>query len=267
MIIDAHTHIFSEESYLSYAAKSLTPVSKIVTIHFWTNEGLPKYSLEQLLNFANTKENLYVVAAVNILHNIPKQLEVLERLLRDRKIVGIKMYPGYQLFYPFDADVHPVAMLCEKYGVPLIFHSGDVSHRGSPQLHFALPIHIDRLAVLFPQCKIVIAHFGFPYMLEAAMIANKNNNVFLDLSGTLTRTSTIEESLAQQKAYGDDLIRALAYFPLVKQKVMFGTDYGGEHSHINQVESYIELTQSVFSKHEQEQVFSGVAEELFFRRY
>ncbi len=270
MIIDTHTHIFSEETYNEYFAKAEGKVSKVITISFalmpQQERKMQNYALDDLLKFAVTKNDLYVVAAVNVEKGIPKQLAEIERLIQDKKVWAIKLVPGYQHFYPSDEKIYPVAALAEKYSKPLIFHAGDAyDPEGRALLKYSHPLPIDELAIKFPKCKIVIAHFGFPYLMETAAIVNKNKNVYTDISGTIFESSS--EGAAKQLVdqYVKDLQCVFTYFPDVKKKTMFGTDFEGGPSPLNQVRPYIDLTEVVFSKDEQERVFSGLAEELFFR--
>lgn len=134
--------------------------------------------------------------------------------------------------------------------------------RGEAILKYSHPIHIDGLAIKFPERKIIIAHFGFPYHLEATNVVSKNKNVYTEISATIDTVEEAENILSQ---YAKDLQRVFAYFPDVKAKTMFGTDYGGENTPLNQVEPYIELAERVFSKDEQESVFNRLAEDVFFK--
>ncbi|MBI5153364.1 MAG: amidohydrolase family protein [Parcubacteria group bacterium] len=263
MIIDTHAHIFNEEVYQTYTKKSAGKINRILTLHFWINLNdiqPTKRTLEEVLSFAETKEDLFVIAAINITYSVKEQLEKIKALLENKKIVGIKMYPGYQHFYPSDEIVFPIAELCEQYNKPLIFHSGDVFDRlGTAELKYSHPIHVDSLATHYPQCTIIIAHFGFPYLMETATIVNKNKNVFTEISGTIdTPSQDIVDT------YTKDLKRVFSYYPAIKQKIMFGTDYGGEHTPLNQIDSYIQLVENVFSTEEQDNVFHKLAEKLFF---
>ena len=251
-IVDIHTHLYNEARYQSYLKKSKQQIAKIITIHHWL-EVLPDnktadVDLDKLLSFANSKKNLFVIGSVNFSHDIAIQLKKLELTLKQNKIVGIKLYPGYQPFYPSDKTVWPIAQLCQKYNRPLIFHSGDFyNFEGGAVLKYSDSIFVDELAVKFPKCKIIIAHFSFPKILETANIVYKNENVYTDISATIDKNPPLETvRLARQ--YAVDLKRALAYFPNIKDKIMFGTDYAGEHTILNQVEPYIKMVKQLFSK-------------------
>ncbi|MFA5871550.1 MAG: amidohydrolase family protein [Parcubacteria group bacterium] len=269
MIIDTHTHIFSEKAYNEYLDKAKGRVSKVLAISFaldpGKDRGIKNYKLENLLAFAATKENLYVVAAINITKDIPKQLTKIKKLFQQKKVAGIKLVPGYQHFYPSDKKIYPIAKLCEKYNKPLIFHSGDVyDPENRALLKYSHPIHIDELAIKFPECQIIIAHLGFPYLAETATVVSKNKNVYTDISGTIFESASKAEAKQLVREYIKDLKRIFAYYPDIKSKVMFGTDFEGEKSPLNQVGPYIETVKKVFSKNERKQVFYGLADKLFF---
>ena len=122
MIIDTHTHIFDEETYKDYFIKAENKVDRVLALHYWSTfdkEGtINKFRFQDLLTFAETKNNLYVVGSINFEENVKEQLQNLESLLKEKKIVAIKLYPGYQHFYPSDDKLNPIAELCQRYNKP-----------------------------------------------------------------------------------------------------------------------------------------------------
>ncbi len=260
MIIDIHTHIYNNKIYQDYLLKSNHKAKKILVM------DEPSIAIKDLLNFASKKNNLYIIGTVDVQENIEKQLKDLEILFQKKKIFGVKLYPGYYHFYPSDKKIYPIAKLCEKYNKPLIFHSGDVYDiKNKAILKYSHPIHIDDLAIKYPQCKIIIAHFGFPYFIETANIVSKNKNVYTDISGTIDNDSySLGEKKKLFNQYVKDLLRVFAYFPDVKKKVMFGTDYSGENTPLSEIKPYIKFVEHVFSKKEQNSVFYQLANKLFF---
>lgn len=261
MITDMHAHIYNEEEYREYFSKAPKSISKILVMHWH------KDNLEDFLNFVKTKDNFFPVASIDIGGNISEQLKTYEELFAKKQIYGIKLYPGYQYFYPSEEKVFPVARLCQKFEKPLIFHSGDVyDPENGALLKYSHPLHIDELAVKNPECKIIISHFGFPYFLEAANVVSKNKNVFTDISGTIDKeeTNSKKDDGNRIKQYASDLNRVFNYFPNIKNKVMFGTDFSGNDTPLNVVNSYVEVVKKVFTKEDRENVFSKLAEKLFF---
>jgi len=258
MIIDVHCHAWKKKTYEEYLKKSKGKISKSIILHYFREENFNK-----LLSFVESKDNLFLVASIDVDKDISKQVKYFESFFKKKKIFGIKLYPGYQYFYPSEKKIFPIAKLCQKYGKPLIFHSGDVwDPENKSLLKYSHPKYIGELAVNFPKCKIVISHFGFPHFLETANILSKNKNVFTDISGTLDDCSKAEmKNLIKQ--YSQDLKRILTYFPDIKDKIMFGTDYSGEETPLNQVLPYIELVKKSFTKKTQENVFYKTAKKVY----
>ncbi len=254
MIIDIHTHILDKKIYQDYLFKANNRIKKALVM------ADNRTDLSDLLKFSQTEKGLYIIGAVNINKNIKNQLV----LLKNKNIFGLKLYPGYQHFYPSDKKIYPVAEFCKKYNKPLIFHSGDVwDTKGSAILKYSNSIYIDELAVKFPDCKIVIAHLGFPRLLETANVVSKNKNVYADISGTIDNCESSKERKDILNQYIKDLKRIFSYYPDIKEKLLFGTDYSGESTPLNEIDPYINLVKRVFTKKEQESVFYKLANNMF----
>ena len=129
-------------------------------------------------------------------------------------------------------------------------------------MKYSHPLHVDELAVLVPECSIIVGHFGFPYLLETAMVMAKHMNVYADLSGTINSQNNSDAGkLANQ--YGLDLRRVFNYYPEVRGKILFGTDYTGEKFPLKWFDEYANVVNEVFSENERERVFGGLARKLF----
>lgn len=229
------------------------------------------YPLAELLAFAESRPELLVVGSVTMEGDVTPQLAALERLFEQKKIVGLKLYLGYQHFYPSDERVARAARLCARWDKPLIFHTGDVYDPvRAALLKYAHPLAIDEVAAANPDTKIIVAHFGFPYLLETAMMAGQRANVYVDLSGTVDGSSASESQADESEAteeltnqYIEDLRRVYAYFPEVRFKTLFGTDYGGEETDLHLVEPYFKVVDAVFMDAAKASVEGGLAARLF----
>lgn len=265
MIIDVHTHIYNAESRDSYLKKLERKDCKVIVLP-WFNKNLEGWlDLNQLLDFVEGEKDMVAAGAIDMDGDVPTQLHIHEELLKEKKIVGIKLYTGYQHFEPNDPRVISVADLCGKYNKPLIFHSGDFYDPGNiALLKYSHPIHIDELAKRCPKTNIVISHFGFPYILETTNVIAKNANVYTDISGTIDDCGTDEDCEKITDQYIKDLERALCYFPSVKMKILFGTDFVADHLSLNKVEPYLRVLSTLLNEKEQENAFHELAEELYF---
>jgi len=266
MIIDIHTHIYNKKNLESYKTRSKGLITKAIVLAWYhkNNYGFPLVG--DLVKFTSTETGLFAVGSIDLKANLKPQLALHDKLFKANKIVGIKLYPGYQHFYPNDKKVVQIAKLCEKYNKPLVFHSGDFyDQENTALLKYSHPVHIDELASLCPNTKIVISHFGFPYQIETANIVSKNKNVFTDISGTIDGgDKTDAETNKLTKQYISDLTRIFNYYPNVKAKTMFGTDYAGEDYPLNQVLPYIEVIKKTMNKKEQENSLHRLAQYLYF---
>ncbi|NHI84273.1 MAG: amidohydrolase [Candidatus Thorarchaeota archaeon] len=104
----------------------------------------------------------------------------LERAVKEKGCRGWKMYPPNG-FYPDQEEFYPYYNLCVELGVPVTVHQGFTSR--FKYVKYARPVHVDKVAVDFPELKIILAHVGIPWVNEALMVAAKNPNVSVDVSG------------------------------------------------------------------------------------
>ena len=81
--------------------------------------------------------------------------------------------PTHRAYLPFYAK-------CVELGVPLSHpHLGQLD--AQPPLELGHPRFIDEVACHFPELTIIMSHGGYPWVLEACLIAWKHPNVYLEL--------------------------------------------------------------------------------------
>ena len=142
-------------------------------------------------------------------------LRELERAVTEKACRGWKMYPPNG-FYPDDEEFYPYYELCVDLGIPIVAHTGFTSR--FKHVKYARPVYLDKVAADFPALKIVLAHVGTPWQDEALMVASKNPNVSVDLSGWQHFASTTPIKVYQ--LIGDAKISRV--FP---NRMLFGSDY------------------------------------------
>lgn len=130
--------------------------------------------------------------------------------LRERwRVAGVKLTPPYQQYYPADPRMYPLYGRCEELGLPILFHTGLSTFRGT-RLKFADPLLLDDVAVDFPRLSIVLAHSGRGVWYEqAALLARLHEHVYLELAGLPPKNLT-------------------TYFPDLRRhasKMIFGSDW------------------------------------------
>lgn len=230
MIIDAHTHIgkwqttSSFEQVLGQLSNQMKEagVDKSLIIAWIKNDENFNVSTNKLIELIEGKNNFRAIGSVDLENYGPADTDRLEGWLKEKKIVGIKFYLGYQHVYPYEERCRPIYELCLKYNVPAVFHTGDTLAGGvsNPKLKYSHPIHVDEVAVDFPNLKIVVAHLGNPWLIDCAEILYKNKNVYADISGLV-----IGDDLGSN--YGDlmrNRIKELVAYA-GDTKLLYGTDW------------------------------------------
>ena len=125
-----------------------------------------------------------------------------------RGVKGLKLYPSYQFYYPNDRRVYPLYEICSRARIPVLLHIGSSVIPGT-RLKYCDPIHLDDVAVDFPQLNIVMAHGGRGFWYDVcAFLAAHFANVFIDVTGLvpqhLLRHFPDLERLAGKVVFGSD---------------------------------------------------------------
>ena len=132
-------------------------------------------------------------------------------------VKGFKFHPTTQGFFPNERMAYKLYEVIAEHKLPAIFHSGHsgigtgMRAGGGLRLKYSNPMHIDDVAVDFPDMTIIIAHPSWPWQDEALSIALHKPNVYIDLSGWLPKY--FPPQLVQ---YGNGQLRT---------KLLFGSDY------------------------------------------
>jgi uncharacterized protein len=153
----------------------------IILSSYKVNEDRP--STEELIEATEkNKDRLSVVAGFSIDNHSDKELQDCKKWLKDCRIKGMKLYCGYEHYYPYDKRYQGVYDLCIEFGVPVMIHTGDTfSSKG--KLRYSHPLNIDEVAVDNPELKIIICHLGNPWIQDCEEIIYKNKNAYADISG------------------------------------------------------------------------------------
>jgi uncharacterized protein len=139
------------------------------------------------------------------------------RLAGGGVVRGFKFHPNLQGFFPNDPAVYPLYEVLQEHGMVALFHSGHTGvgagTRGGRgvRLKYSNPMHVDDVAVDFPDLKIILAHPSFPWQDEALSVALHKPTVHIDLSGW------------SPKYFPPSLVQHAN--TLLKEKVLFGSDF------------------------------------------
>ena len=125
---------------------------------------------------------------------------------------GIKLMSMYAGFQPDDTRLDSLWTYATQHSLPVLLHTGTTFIAQAP-LEYTLPRHLDRVAIRFPEVKIIMAHLGHPYEHECVAVIRKHPNVYSDISALHYRPFQLYHSLMLVQEYG------------VWNKLLFGSDY------------------------------------------
>lgn len=108
-------------------------------------------------------------------------LDVLDYAFRDLGLMGLKLHPSKQRFYPYDEKLRPIYEKCLSYDKPILFHAG-MSWEPDALAKYSHPLHFEEVANRYPKLRICLAHFGWPWIHETLMLLLKYPNVYADTS-------------------------------------------------------------------------------------
>ncbi len=113
-------------------------------------------------------------------------VEEVDRAILDHGLSGIVFEPGFLGISPIDRRCYPVYARCAQLGVPVGLHTG-INFSSHGPLEHERPVLIDRIACDFPQLTLICHHGGWPWPHEAAAVAWKHKNVYLEFGAIAPR--------------------------------------------------------------------------------
>lgn len=239
MIIDCHVHLnhYADEEADALDAslsKLLATMRRnrvdqsIILTSYKVNPGRP--STRQIVEAVKDIPSLHVVAGIGFETVSPAVIEDVDDLLNAGSLKGLKLYPGYEPFYPSDPKLEPVYELAARYDVPVMIHCGDTySPRG--KVKYSHPLNVDEVAVDHPDVKFVICHLGNPWLTDCMEVVYKNANVYADISGLVLGDFTDRFETYMRRELQDLLV-----WGVDPSNVLYGTDWP-----ISSMESYLEF--------------------------
>ncbi len=181
----------------------------LALISAWSAPHRSLISNDEVASFvAEAPDRLRGVGSVDISRPMEAVREI-RRCVEELGFVAIRVLPWLWETPPTDRRFYPVYVACCELDVPFctqIGHTGPLMPS-----EYGRPIHLDRVAIDFPQLTIVGGHIGYPWTEEAIAVATKHEHVYIDTSAYTIRR------------YPDRVVEYLRTNG--REKVMFGTNY------------------------------------------
>ena len=229
MIIDVHTHLNNyheatrrptvENVHDLFDKMAECGVDHSVVITSYRVD-LDRPSVEELLDVLASDPRTTVVEGLRWRGDARTDLFTMEERIRDGRVKGIKLYPGYDKYAINDPSLEQVFRIAAKHDVPILIHTGD-TYSKEAKVRQAHPLLVDDVAVDFPDTKFVMCHLGNPWFQDAAEVLYKNDNVFADISGL-----TLGEFSYQFERYVSLRVKEMiTYMGDPGRQLLYGTDW------------------------------------------
>jgi len=225
MIIDAHIHlpVVSESRTYEQAKALLIEDMKKDGVDYaiLIPDNLPNSAIGDMptcLGLVKDTPELFLMGTIDVQTQGRAWLEELERLLSERRIVGMKIFPGHEPVYPTDLRLFPVYELCQAHNVPLVIHTGwSASHPEAAQYND--PKFIMQVTEQYPELKVVIAHFFWPKVDYCYEVTHDCTHIYYDTSGLADKELVAATGRERIQAV---LLKILQENP---KRIVFGSDY------------------------------------------
>jgi predicted TIM-barrel fold metal-dependent hydrolase len=256
MLIDVHAHIGSFQGF-EIGEEVLLDNMRRFNIQFALVSNLDGANLNLTRNLDESRANQATFDFVQRSQNRVRGLlwarpndgsaENLEKFLKsnDGTFVGIKFHPEFNQFTADDARVDPYLLLCEKYHLVAVFHSGRANSNSDPEKIYAI-------ARRHPNVPFVLYHMGFfashERAIHVAALSRQRHDALLYLETAQVEPSAVLDAI---KELGSDAI-------------LFGTDatyYGREH--YSKYEKLLQELRKNLSAEDYYKVTAGNAIRLF----
>jgi predicted TIM-barrel fold metal-dependent hydrolase len=181
--------------------------------HATRNPSFKNYTLrnDEVSSIASrSKDRLIPFAGVDP-NSRGEAVRELRRAVKKLGMRGLKVHSSANSVYLNDRELmFPIYDFCQEAGIPILFHTGTTG-LGDCEIKYSKTELLDEVCQAYPDLRVVMAHFGWPWAEVAIAIALRNPNVFIDVSGWKPRY--IPPSV-------------MPYLNgLLQDRFLFGTDY------------------------------------------
>jgi len=152
---------------------------------WWGPHG-PLISNDEVATFVRRyPARLVGVASVDLYRPMDAVREV-RRCVRELGFRALRIVPWLWNLPPDDRRYYPLYAECVELGIPFCLQVGHTGPLCESEPGRPIP-YLDRVALEFPELKIVGGHIGYPWCAEMISLATKYPNVYIDTSAYKAR--------------------------------------------------------------------------------
>ncbi|SHO52779.1 amidohydrolase family protein [Desulfopila aestuarii] len=141
-----------------------------------------KSNNQSVLDFVAAFPDMFIGFSGVDPHKGMKGLRELEDSVKNKGMRGAAIDPYLAQIYVNDAKYYPIYAKCCELDIPIIITTGPATLVPKAIMDHVAPRYIDVAARDFPELKIVVSHGGYPWISEMINVAQRNANVYVDLS-------------------------------------------------------------------------------------
>jgi len=134
------------------------------------------------------KPRFFAFASVD--PKVPNAVFELRRCFDELKLDGLSLNCSKLKIDPLDTRLIDFYETCLDEDKPILFHCG-CSYENNTLSEYTHPLKFERIAATYPNLRIGLEHFGWPWVKETAMLMLKYPNVYVD-TGALYFDSALE---------------------------------------------------------------------------
>ena len=192
--------------------------SVLLPLDCTTAHGCSLVSNEIVIDLMEKNDRFYGFSSVD-----PRSRDALIRLekyIDYYGLKGLKLDPSLQLFSHEEKDIlYPLYQYCSEKSIPVMIHCG-LSWSMTASAKHTNPLLLEETIHDFPELKIIIPHFGWPWINETLMLALKYKNVYIDSSIVYSGTPTQVFKQVFENQIGLNVIESSLMY-----KLLFGSNY------------------------------------------
>jgi len=110
--------------------------------------------------------------------NRRQALDDVDRCINEYGFKAIVIEPGTHAvgMYADDRRLYPIYSKCADMGIPVFLMVGG---NAGPDVSYSDPVHVEHVAIDFPEMKIVIIHGGWPWVTHILHVAYRRSNIYV----------------------------------------------------------------------------------------
>lgn len=172
-----------------------------------TGRGMINVNNDDLIELAKTYPDRFVVFPfLSVVAPIEESIAAIDKYVLNDVAKGVAIEPSTERRKYDDEYFFPVFKYLEEHDIPV-----SITYNGGSD--FTSPGQIEHIAIAFPNLKIILAHAGFPFVLENISNAFRHKNVYL-----------LPDLYAQSGGPAEDLYVKAAK-TLAQDNILYGSAY------------------------------------------